>query len=413
MHIRTLVFLSLALAAFACNPPAPQTPPTMATPAFDLQGHRGWRGKFPENTIPGFEQALRLGVTTLELDVVISKDQQVVLSHEPWLSHEHCLSPDGKEIAAADERSFNLYQMTYAEIAACDCGTKPHPRFPQQLKIKVSKPLLADVIDAAEKYAAERNLPKPYYNIETKCSPEGDNQFHPQPEPFFDLVWDVISKKGVADRVILQSFDVRTLQVAHRKTPDLNLALLVENTDGPQANLDRLGFTPDIYSPEWVLIDDTLRALVKEKGMRLIPWTVNEPDDIRKVLDMGVDGIISDYPERVIALRNPVTFASKSIDMNVHHVFFWLKPGVDKAAFRKALEKLGEIYLVKQIHVGVPVPSERAVVDGSYDFSLLMFFENAADEEAYQNDADHHAFIDQWKDSWVTVKVYDASPDGK
>jgi len=152
---------------------------------FDIQGHRGCRGLLPENTIEAFKKAIDLGVTTLEMDVVISKDNQVLLSHEPFLSHEIALDLNGNEIAEKEEKNFNLYQMNYAQIKQYDCGSKIHPRFSEQEKIKTFKPLLSEVIDFAESYI-QKNYPgrKIQYNIETKSDPKGNNLFHPKPKEY-------------------------------------------------------------------------------------------------------------------------------------------------------------------------------------------------------------------------------------
>ena len=284
--------LLLIMLLFACAPGEEQT--------LDIQGHRGCRGLLPENTIPAFEHALELGVTTLEMDAVITKDKQVVVSHEPFMSHEICLTSSGEEILETEERSHNIYQLTYEEVAAYDCGTKYHPRFPDQKKMAVSKPLLRAVIEHAETYQQENNRPPVFYNIETKSKPEGDSLFHPEPKEFVDLLVAVFKETGIYDRTTLQSFDVRTLQYAHEAYPDLTLVLLIENKKSLEENLEILGFVPQVYSPYFQLVDANLVAVCREKGMKLIPWTVNESSDIEEILALGVDGIISDYPDRVI-----------------------------------------------------------------------------------------------------------------
>jgi glycerophosphoryl diester phosphodiesterase len=265
----------------------------------DLQGHRGARGLMPENTIPAFMKALELGVTTLELDVAVSKDGKVLVSHEPWLSHEICLQKDGSPISEAEEKGYNLHQMPYAEIQQYDCGSKPHPRFPEQEKMVVHKPLLSDVIDSAEAYIQQHGLAPVHYNIEIKSMPEGDGLFHPAPEAFVDLVMQVLNEKGIAARSNLQSFDVRPLQIAHVKYPQMALALLVENEEGYKKNIARLGFTPPIYSPDYKLVDEALMNWARKEGIKVIPWTVNDPGDAQKLIEMGVHGIITDYPDRV------------------------------------------------------------------------------------------------------------------
>ncbi len=273
-----------------------------AQPTIDVQGHRGCRGLRPENTIPAFIHALELGVTTLELNVVVTQDQQLLVSHEPFLSHTICTGPDGEKITAAQEEQYNVYQMPYAQIRRCDCGSQGHPRFPEQQALAVFKPLLTDVIDAVEQYLREHNRPPVQYNIETKSSPAGDGVLHPAPKEFVTLLLAVLTEKGITERTIVQSFDVRTLQEAHRVAPELRQALLVENRRGIQKNIDALGYLPEVYSPNYRLVNKKLRDYTRQQGLQLIPWTVNEPEDIQKMLQLEVDGIISDYPDRVLAL---------------------------------------------------------------------------------------------------------------
>ncbi len=268
----------------------------------DIQGHRGCRGLIPENTIPAFIEAVKLGVTTLELDVVISQDQQVVVSHDPFLSHVICRTAEGQPIIEEEEKKYNLYQMLYQEIARCDCGSSPHPQFSEQKNFPAYKPLLANVIDTIEQLITAQNLPPVVYNIETKSDPKGDGIFHPAPDKFTDLVLSIIQEKNIEDRIVIQSFDVRTLQQIRKKQPSLTLALLVGNTDSFEKNLDKLGFTPQIYSPHFQLVDQDLIGLAEKKGLSIIPWTVNEPEDIQRMVNLKVDGIISDYPDRVIEI---------------------------------------------------------------------------------------------------------------
>lgn len=276
----------------------------MENSAFDIHGHRGCRGLMPENTIPAFICAIELGVTTLEMDVVISGDKKVVVSHEPWMSHSLCLKPDGSSIRAEEEKSLNLYEMKYDEIKKYDCGSKGNEKFPGQKKIPAYKPLLNEVIESAESLVIEKNSKQIYYNIETKCSPEGDNVFHPSPEIFTGLLVQVINEKKIADRCMIQSFDLRTLQYLHNYFPDFKTVMLVDNTASPSENIDRLGFTPYAYSPRHSLINKSLVQFCRHENMKLIPWTVNELPDMKALVQLGVDGIITDYPDRLIALFN-------------------------------------------------------------------------------------------------------------
>lgn len=264
----------------------------------DLQGHRGCRGLLPENSIPAMLRALELGVNTLEMDVVISKDKLVLLSHEPVLSHEICLTDQGDEISEEDESLFNLYKMEYADIKKCDCGSKPVKKFPGQQKIKVYKPLLSEVIDTVEQYLKKNSLPLVQYNIEIKSTFETDGTFHPRTAEFTERIMDVLREKNLTERVTIQSFDVRPLQSIRKKYSDVKLALLVENRNGPEKNIEKLGFVPDIYSPDHLLVNEELMQFAVQNGMKVIPWTVNTKEEILSVLKQGVDGIITDYPDK-------------------------------------------------------------------------------------------------------------------
>jgi glycerophosphoryl diester phosphodiesterase len=267
-------------------------------PAFDKEGHRGCRGLMPENTIPAMLKAIDLGVTTLEMDASITKDKKVIISHEPFFNHEITTKPDGHFIDEKEEKSFNMYQMDYDQVKTFDVGMKPHPRFPQQQKIKAIKPLLGDLIDSVEHYVMSSNRSLPFYNIETKTMPATDNIYHPEPEEFVELLVAVIRSKGIEQRVIIQSFDFRTLQYLHRHYPKMRTAMLIEDFD--KRNLDdqlkALGFTPTIYSPAYQLVNEELIRKCHDEKIKIIPWTVDDKPIIEKLMAMGVDGIITDYP---------------------------------------------------------------------------------------------------------------------
>jgi glycerophosphoryl diester phosphodiesterase len=268
---------------------------------FDVQGHRGCRGLMPENTIPAMLKALDLGVTTLEMDVVVSKDNKVVVSHEPWFATEITTKPDGSFIKPGEAMQYNIFQMNYDEIAKYDVGLKPHPRFPKQQKIKVIKPLLADLFDSVAENMKIRRRPFPYFNIETKCLPAGDGRFHPKPAEFVELLMAIIKEKQLEEQVIIQSFDFRTLQYLHEKYPAIKTAMLIEDSDVNdfEGQLNRLGYTPQVYSPNHTLVDDDLVKQCHDKGMKIIPWTVNDVKQFKKLRKLGIDGVITDYPDLI------------------------------------------------------------------------------------------------------------------
>ena len=272
----------------------------------DLQGHRGCRGLMPENTIAAMLHSIDLGVTTLEMDVVITKDKKVVLSHETFMNPEIATPPNGQQFSSPKDKSYNIYQMTYEEVSKWDVGIKPNPKFPTQKKMPATKPLLSDVIAAVEEYVKLHHHKPLNYNIETKCAPASDGISHPAPEEFVALLVDVITKGNVATRTTIQSFDKRSLQVLHHSYPSIKTSFLIDgsNKKTPEALIAELGFHPSFLSPAYALINQEYVEACKKVKLKLIAWTVNEEADIEKMAALGVDGIISDYPDRFSILKN-------------------------------------------------------------------------------------------------------------
>lgn len=262
----------------------------------DRQGHRGTRGLMPENTIPAMKKALDLGVQTLELDVVISKDNQVVVSHDPYMAADITTKPDGTPVTAAEQKQINLYQLTYAQIKSYDVGRKPHPQFAQQQKMAAYKPLLGELIDSVEAYARQKKLPLPNYNIEIKSSPATDNVYHPTPAEFVPMVMEICEQKQLGRRFNIQSFDARPLQLIHQDYPTVRLAYLTANAKSVDENLAVLGFKPQVYSPYYKGVTAETVKTCHQQGMSIIPWTVNTKAEIESLVQLGVDGIITDYP---------------------------------------------------------------------------------------------------------------------
>lgn len=302
MRIRHFIFILISIVLFtACKNDQPSA-------VFDIQGHRGCRGLYPENSIPAMIHAAELGVNTLELDVVITKDKKVVLSHEPFLNHIICPRlNDSIEINEDNEAEFNIYQMSYEELKTIDCGSNIHPWFPEQLKMVSYKPLLSEVFDTVKSYCFLNSIPEPNYNIEIKSRPEWDEKYHPGIAEYADLLVTLIEEKDMTNKVSIQSFDSRAIKYVHAKYPGLTLVFLSENAQNFQIELEMLGFLPDVYSPYFktLNINGDGKQKVKElhdMGIKVVPWTVNEIEDINAVKSYGVDGIISDYPDRVLSL---------------------------------------------------------------------------------------------------------------
>ena len=269
---------------------------------FDIQGHRGCRGILPENSIPAFLHAIELGVTTLEMDAVISKDELVIISHEPFMSAEICNAPYGEEILKDNEALHNLYQLDYNEIKAYDCGTKYHERFPNQESLATYKPSLLELIETINTRLSNEISSTLRYNIEIKRKKKWDNSHHPSYKRFADLVIDQIRAAQILPQSTVQCFDIETLQYLHKQYPEVDLVYLIEDKLDYRQNIEELGFVPQIYSPNYKLVSAELVRYCKTQQMILIPWTVNEMTDMEILINMGVHGIISDYPDRLISV---------------------------------------------------------------------------------------------------------------
>lgn len=295
----------LSVAIVICSGCANPSLETM--PDIDLQGHRGARGLLPENTIPAFLKALDIGVKTLELDVAVDAEGNVIVSHEPWISAGVCSHPDGRPVTEEEQHSLKIMEMTYEQVAAFDCGSRGHTGFPEQQAMAASKPKLIDLIRAVNTHIIQHGIPAPVYNVEIKSSEEGDGLYNPEVAEFVQIVHLLLSENDLLNHATIQSFDSRALEAMHSLDPDIRIGWLVGNDDGFESNMARLSFVPDIYTPNHNLVDALLVAQVHEAGMLLVPWTVNETDRMRELIEMGVDGIITDYPDRGRNLLNKLS----------------------------------------------------------------------------------------------------------
>ncbi|QHI36444.1 Glycerophosphoryl diester phosphodiesterase [Kordia antarctica] len=264
----------------------------------EIQGHRGCRGLLPENSIIGFEKAIDLGVHTLEMDIAVSKDQKVVVSHEPFMNHEIVLDLQGNSISKKDEEKYNLYQMNYDSIRQYDCGSKKNSKFPLQKNIKVVKPLLSEVIAMAE----ARSNKQIKYNIEFKSEPAYDGIYTPNVSQFVRLVVEVLKDNELGMRVNLQAFDIRILEEIKKQAPKIRIALLVNKHETIAEKLQQLSFKPQIISPYYKLLNEENTKEYQECGFRIIPWTVNSEKEMQYLLDIGVDAIVTDYPNMLKSL---------------------------------------------------------------------------------------------------------------
>jgi len=266
----------------------------------DIEAHAGGKGLYPGNSIPAFINALQLGVNTLEMDCVISQDSMVVVSHDPFMNQIFMLTPSGKDILKSREKAFNIFTMPYDSVRQYQLGVKFDPEFPQQKKVKTYKPLLAEVIDSVETYIKKHHLKPVQYNIEVKSYDQANN-YNPSPQVFVDLIVAVLKQSNIQKRVLIQSFDVRPLQYLKSRYPQFKISYLLSknNTNTLRQNLDKLGFIPDVLSPEYPMVTPELVKAARKQKMTIIPWTVDNEADMRKLISLQVDGIITNYPDRL------------------------------------------------------------------------------------------------------------------
>ncbi len=261
----------------------------------DVHGHRGTRGTRPENTLAAFREALRVGVDVLEMDMNVTGDGVIVISHEKSIVPEICLGPDGKKLT----HPVPIISLKLEELKQYDCGTIKNDRFPTQIPSPGEKiPTLAEVFELVRN-STEPAAAKVGFNIETKIVP-GESEMSPDPETFAKLVVDAAAKYGMTERIIVQSFDWRTLKAVKKLEPKIRISQLTE------ANLMDLAAVAkasqaDIISPEFKWINKEVVDHLHANGIQVAPWTLNDKRDIDKAVSWGVDAIITDYPAELIA----------------------------------------------------------------------------------------------------------------
>ncbi len=296
----------------------------------DAEGHRGARGLKPENTLPAFETALDLGVDTLELDLHYTSDGVVVLWHDDKIVKDKCrLDPDADTDAPDPDSlikwgdALMISQLTLEQLKAYQCDRNPdEDAFPEQNNAPTTlaggnyRPVaLAELFDFVQAYsqseekseAQRANAAQVQFNVETKRKPDNpkaisDGFDGQNPGPFELEILRLIDEYGLEDRVIIQSFDFRSLWAIHSVNDTIRLAALSRkagSADLPDIAANGAG----IWSPKYSTLTEPLVSKAHKLGLQVIPWTVNDPDDIRAMLEMGVDGIISDRPDILLGLK--------------------------------------------------------------------------------------------------------------
>lgn len=297
------------MAAIACIPAA----------AFDLQGHRGARGLVPENTLAGFARALEIGVTTLETDLAVTKDGVLVLSHDSVFNPDIARSADGAWLVppVPPINSLTLVELKRYDVGRIKPGSKYALQFPAQQPVDGARvPTLVELFDLAKSSGKA-----PRFNIETKLSPDKPDEA-PAPETFARVVVEAVRAAGLSNRITIQSFDWRTLIAARNLAPDIETVCLTaastlkdRDVNGERrpsawlAGFDPLTFAGSVpalakaagcgtWSPRFAEVTADLVSDAHALGLKVVPWTINAPADMARVIDMKVDGLITDYPDR-------------------------------------------------------------------------------------------------------------------
>lgn len=261
----------------------------------EVHGHRGCDDGVPPNTIPAFRKAADTGCPWLEMDVVLTGDGHVLISHEPWMDPAWCVDGEGRSLSEGQGHGLNIYRMPLVEV--------------QRYRVKAAggkgssapKPTLTEVVEALRRWSQESGKPMPGLNIEVKSDPAWYGLRQPEPAILVDAVLQVIASSGL-DRCLVQSFDPAVLEAMHERRPQLPLALLIDNIDGPEVNLGKLRFTPRYYSAPFFLVSDELVTWLRVRGIGVLTWTVNGTADMQRMIDMGVDGLITDRPAEAMRL---------------------------------------------------------------------------------------------------------------
>lgn len=261
----------------------------------EVQGHRGARARLPENTLPAFAHALQVGADVLELDVVVTADDRLLVMHDPVVNVELCRQRDGSPVAAATA----VRSLTLAQAQALDCGRARHPRFPSQQPVPGTPPPSLEQVIALVQGSTLPAAARVRLNVEAKSVP-GRPELAPPPARFAALVVDTLRRHGLLERSVLQSFDHRILVAATALAPTLTTAVLVDESLPDLVAVARAAGAR-IVSPHQDWITAVEVQACHAAGLRVIPWTVNDEAGWRRMLELDVDGVISDDPEALIA----------------------------------------------------------------------------------------------------------------
>ena len=263
-------------------------------------GHRGSRGLKPENTIPAFLKAIKLGARGLEMDLYITRDEKVVVTHDATISADLCLTPEGDHLDKEKSKRLRIYDLNLKDIKPFDCGSEPNPDFPEQQNTEAHIPMLREVVEAIER--VEPHGKSIHYYLEFKSAPSTDHINHPEPAVFAKKVVETLFSSNIQHQSLLMTFDKRCLREVRKIAPEIKIGLSIAEKDGLEKGIEELGFFPDAILPLYKEVNDALMSFVKEKDLEIFPWTVNEAEEIKQVLAYDINGLITDYPDRALKI---------------------------------------------------------------------------------------------------------------
>ena len=256
--------------------------PIMGQSEYKIFGHRGCRGVYPENTIEGFKKAIEFGVDGIELDVVVNKNQELVISHESYIDTSYCLTNK------IDNESLNIYKMNISEIQDIDCGSKFVKEFPNQLKVKEKKPTYKEFKKELIDYQGD-------ILFEIKCDYDLVNEYFPDYEKYAKIIFEETRFSRHFDNIYFMSFDYRILNELFKIMPNSKYIYLSSNKEF-EKQMKLLNFEPFGVGIDFNIISQKIIDLVHNKKQVIYGWTINHEENSKSLTSMGLDGVITDYP---------------------------------------------------------------------------------------------------------------------
>lgn len=249
---------------------------------YKIFGHRGCRGIYPENTINGFKKAIALGVDGIELDIVVSENQKLIISHESYIDTNYCLT------TKLDKKNLNIYKMNVTEIQEIDCGSKFIKEFPSQLKVKEKKPTYKEFKKELNNYNGD-------ILFEIKCEYNLVNEYFPEYENYAKIVFEETRYSKHLENIYFMSFDFRILNELFKIMPNSNYIYLSSNKDFRQ-EMKLLNFDPVGVGIDFNVISQEIIDFIHNKKQIIYGWTINDEENSKTLTSMGIDGVITDYP---------------------------------------------------------------------------------------------------------------------